>query len=214
MNDLILNIVRFNEQIDFNIIIPFVILYVLAFWVIVSVWVYLDSKVRYESRKKALLLAVLNQIFGLPFLLLYILARPFVPEEQSGEQGSSDNGGVNVPIVNFVGKEGVVMSLQLSINSASLASNTYQNPEMTIDVNFNSTDADKVLIEKRNQNKELEYKVSKTAKFAEKIRSIFKRTKPILKSENELSNKVDQDIEIKISEPNKVKKKKTKKKKK
>lgn len=213
MNDFILNIVRFNEQLDFNIIIPFVLLYVLAFWVIVSIWVYLDSKVRYLSKKKAVLLAILNQVFGLPFLLLYILARPFVPEEQSTEQLSSDNGGVNVPIVNFVGKEGVMMSLQLSINSASLVANS-QNPEMTIDVNFNSTDSEKVIVEKLPEPKEIEYKISKTAKFAEKIKSIFKRNKPSIQLEKESPEKISPDVEIKIAETNKAKKKRNKKKRK
>jgi hypothetical protein len=214
MNDLILNIVRFNEQVDFNIIIPFVILYVLAFWVIVSIWVFLDSKLRYGSRKKALLLAILNQIFGLPFLLLYILARPFIPEEQSGDHLSAvENGGVNVPIVNFTGKDGVVMSLQLSINSPTLVSNT-QNSEMTIDVSFNSTDADKVLVEKTQKPKELEFKESKAARFAGKIRSLFRKKESTLQLEKEVPDTTVSDMEIKISESNKAKKKKNKKKRK
>jgi hypothetical protein len=214
MNDFILNLVRFNEQIDFNLLIPIVILYVLAFWFIVSIWVYIDSKVRYESKKKAVLLAILNQIFGLPFLLLYILARPFIPEEQPSEhQSGYEGGGVNVPIVNFVGKEGVVMSLQLSINSQSLVPNS-QNPEMTIDVNFSSGDADKVLVERVLEKSEAKPKTPITAKFAEKIKSMLKRSKPSSSQVKEENVPISSELEIKVTEPNKSKKKKNRKKRK
>jgi hypothetical protein len=177
MNDFILNIVRFNEGIDFTILIPLIFLYILAFWFMVSIWVYSDAKHRLTSRRKAFALAFLNQFFGVPFLLLYILARPFAPEElRSEEEGISTRGGVNVPIVNFTGKGGVVMSLELKINSEQFA--TQGNSEMTIDVNFDPKDVDKKVVASIEPATDHTV-ITKTspANFAGKIGAWFKRLK-------------------------------------
>jgi hypothetical protein len=132
-------------------IIPIAILYVLVFWLIVSSWLFFDAKKRYQSWKKALLILILNIIFGIPFLIFYLLVRPFDGEEEliiheksSGSESKGNNGGVNVPVVNFIGKDGMVMSLQLSINPNTAM--TDSQPEMKINVNFESSDPQKQLV--------------------------------------------------------------------
>ncbi len=191
MNDLILNLVKFNGEVDFTILIPVVLLYFLAFWLIVSVWVFMDSKSRLKSKKKALILSILTFIFGIPFLLLYILARPFDESEiLSGFKAEEDDnddksdksasyGGVNVPVVNFMGKDGVVMSLEIKINPKSIES--VSDSEMKIDVSFDSKDESKKIIESNEvltekiEELKVEVKNSNNANNAGKLSGFLKK---------------------------------------
>jgi hypothetical protein len=116
MSSVILDLVKLNEKIDYTFLIPLVILYFIIFWLIVSIWVYIDTKKRIHRRRYRFLIFLLNIIFGLPFLLLYLLARPYDIEEMEEISG----GGVNVPIVNFVGKEGIVMALELRMSPTNM----------------------------------------------------------------------------------------------
>lgn len=227
MNDLILNLVRFNEEVDFTIVIPLTILYFFIFWVIVSIWVYIDSKPRLKSKKRAIAVALLNQIFGLPFLLLYILARPFDESEllhvKEEDNDRKMNGGVNVPLVNFTGKDGVVMSLEIKINPENI--NEKKDTEMKIDVSFDSKDENKQISEIKaelsSKIKELNKEVTNTAINTGNINSIIKKIKGLFKKDK-ADNKIQGpkiEEEKKIVENNEIKKvenifKKKKKKKK
>lgn len=228
MNELILNVIKINEKLDYTLFIPLVLVYVLFFWLIVSIWVYSDSKLRYKDKKKAFLLAFLNLIFGLPFLLLYILARPFeIGDDLIDDKKTEDRGGVNVPIVNFVGKEGIVMSLELKINAKELASE--DSSEMKIDVSFNPNDSNKVVVQEPVKEKidisPVLIRKSNNAGIAGKLFGFLKRSKPdkisdvkdntIIKislDTQEESKNEDREVEKGIN-PNKIKKKKGKKKK-
>jgi len=187
MNDLILNLVKFNEDVDFTVLIPLLLIYFAIFWLIVSVWVFMDSKSRLKSKKKALALSILNFIFGIPFLLLYILARPFDDSELSLDLKDDDTehsnnasyGGVNVPVVNFMGKDGVVMSLEIKINPKSM--DIVKESEMKIDVSFDSKDESKKIIEsteilsEKIEELKDEVKKNNSADSAGKVSSFFKK---------------------------------------
>ena len=69
------------------------------------------------------------------------LFRPI--DEEFAEMGGQ--GGVNVPIVNFIGKDGIAMSLELKINHNVLMPENAS--EMKIDVSFNSQDTNKTLVQ-------------------------------------------------------------------
>lgn len=141
MGEALLSLIQVNQGVDYSFVIPLIIGYVILFWVIVSVWVYYDAKKRYEGMKMPRLIALGNFVFQVPFLLLYLLFRPI--EEDYANEGSQ--GGVNVPIVNFIGKEGVAMSLELKINHNALMPDNAS--EMKIDVSFDSQDQNKSLVQ-------------------------------------------------------------------
>jgi hypothetical protein len=150
MATVLLNLFKTNEGINYDIIIPLAIGYVLIFWLVVSGWVLYDAKKRYKNRKIIWAIFVLNVVFGIPFFLLYLLFRPDSEEIFAGGITESE-GGVNVPLVNFVGKEGVVMSFQLKINSEKLSPT--EESEMKIDINFATDDANKQLLPARSEVK-------------------------------------------------------------
>lgn len=140
MPSLILDLLNFNKTVDYSVIIPLVIIYVLVFWLIVCGWVAFDANKRLHSRIKGVFLGLGALIFGVPFLILYLLIRP-MDEDLYVQSEVEPQGGVNVPVVNFVGPDGVVMSLELRINSQKMAQE--KASEMKIDVSFDSLDENK-----------------------------------------------------------------------
>ena len=141
MGEAILSFIQANQNVNYSFVIPLIIGYIIVFWVIVSVWLYHDAKKRFKGRKMPALIALANFIFQVPFLLLYLLFRP--ADEEYSELYSQ--GGVNVPIVNFLGKNGIAMSLELKINNNSLMPENAS--EMKIDVSFDSQDQNKMLVQ-------------------------------------------------------------------
>ncbi len=141
MVQFLLDLIQFNNQVpDYSIIIPVVIIYLCSLWLIVSIWTFFDARKRYSRKSMAFLVAILNFILQFPFLFVYLLIRP------SGADESEEwiDGGVNVPVVNFTGSDGIVMSLELRINPKKVAD--ARTPEMKIDVSFDSDDQQKQLI--------------------------------------------------------------------
>lgn len=140
MGDFLVNFLQFNESVNFSVVISLVIAYIALFWIIVSVWVYFDAKKRFKEKRIIILISVANFVFQLPFLLLYLLFRPIEDEDFE----NIAQGGVNVPLVNFIGSEGVAMSLELRINQHNIKPENAS--EMKIDVSFDSQDQNKVLV--------------------------------------------------------------------
>jgi hypothetical protein len=141
MTDVLLNLLQLNQTMDYSLILPAILLYMVFFWIIVSIWLFFDAKKRFQSKKVAFLISLGNFFFQLPFLLLYLLFRPI--EEEYID--APNQGGVNVPIVNFMGTDGVVMSLELRINNHKMM--PQQASEMKIDVSFDSDDEAKKIID-------------------------------------------------------------------
>jgi len=140
MPSFILDLVKFNEKIDYTFLIPLVLGYILLFWFLVSIWVYTDTKKRISKKGIRILFLLLNLIFGIPFLLLYLLARPYDNEESEQIRGE---GGINIPIVNFVGKEGIVLSLELKMHPGTYNKEVIQqrpDAQLKIDVNMDTKD--------------------------------------------------------------------------
>ncbi|KXK26610.1 MAG: hypothetical protein TR69_WS6001000616 [candidate division WS6 bacterium OLB20] len=141
MIDFFLDFVEFNAtEPQYDIIIPVIIIYLLTLWFIISVWVFFDARKRMNSTVLALVTAIANLILQFPFLFMYLLIRP------SSYEDFDDwiDGGVNVPIVNFTGKDGVVMSFELRVNPKRLAAQS--DSEMKIDVSFESDDEQKTVV--------------------------------------------------------------------
>lgn len=177
MPSLILDFLNFNKNIDYGIVIPLAIIYIFIFWLIVSGWVYFDSRKRTRSKSRGIVIGIGNLVFGVPFLILYLLIRPS-DYELEAEVESAVNGGVNVPVVNFVGKDGMVMSLELRINSAKLA---HENAsEMKVDVSFDSEDENKKVKEVK-KNDEPEIIITQTLKGQE-LKTVSKSIKGRLRN--------------------------------
>jgi len=84
--------------------------------------------------------------------MLYLLARPFDKEEMSmiSDSGAAE-GGVNVPLVNFIGKNGLVMSLEVRINPNRAENLPVLDPakmNFSVDVNMESNSTEIVTAEK------------------------------------------------------------------
>lgn len=140
MPSFILEFVDFNETMDYGVIIPLIFIYLLIFWLIVSGWVAYDAYKRYGSKLRAAGIFFLNLIFGVPFLILYLLMRPIDEEYESDPIAT-------VPMVNFVGKEGeVVMTMELHINSKKV--DVAQAAEMKVDVKFGGNKEEQKELEK------------------------------------------------------------------
>lgn len=200
MPSLILDFLDFNKNIDYGIIIPLAFLYVFIFWFIVSGWVYFDSKKRTKNKVKGLLIGFGNLIFGVPYLILYLLIRPS-DFELEADLLSEASGGVNVPVVNFVGKDGMVMSLELRINSAKLAQENAS--EMKVDVSFDSQDDKKKIDDKNDKKDNDEIVITQTVK-GQKLETVSNSFKGrINKLKRVFSGKrkdKQENIEAKISE--------------
>lgn len=140
MTDFLLKFINFNQNIDFEKVTAFIIGYLILLWIFVSVWVFNDARYRFGNIFIALILAIMNLVLFLPFLFIYLLVRPSHREEIEDWY----DGGVNVPLVNFVGEDGVALSIELKVNSHKLAA--VKDSEMKINVGFNSDDPQKVVI--------------------------------------------------------------------
>jgi len=192
----ILNLVKINENIDYTFLIPLVILYFLIFWVIVSVWVYIDTKKRIRRKRTRVLIFLLNLIFGLPFMLLYLLARPYDNEEVDEISG----GGVNIPIINFVGKEGIIMALELKISPTSLISKeAVYDANMRIGVNIETPQSIEALKNNLPKIEDKEIKVDEKShkrSFVQLLKNIFEfkgEEKTLDSSEDEESTAIKEE---------------------
>lgn len=117
MVDLILELIDFNEGVDYSVVSTVVIIYLILLWFFVSVWVFNDARYRFNNWIVALFLAILNLVLSFPFLLIYLLIRP---SHRDDWDDFNEEGGVNIPLVNFTGEQGVAISLQLKIDSKKL----------------------------------------------------------------------------------------------
>jgi hypothetical protein len=134
MEDFISSIL--NSNFDFNKIGAFFLLWIGALWLVFCVWVNLDAKKRYKSKKWGLFWAAAVFVLNFPALVFYFIVRPENEENHIiyfANEGSQPNGGINVPLINFTGQDGLVqLSLSLSLNK-----NIGENVQFDVKVNDN-----------------------------------------------------------------------------
>jgi len=113
-----------------------VALYLGLLWALFSFWVYVDAKKRYQKTVIAVVFFIVVLVFNFPALVFYLITRPedendyvLLPSEHL------NNKGINVPIVNFVGKDGKVnLSFELKINNPEFVNNS----DMAINIDWKS----------------------------------------------------------------------------
>jgi hypothetical protein len=115
MYDVVVDLIEFNESINFRFIVAGVLLYLFILWLIIVLWVYFDAKKRFTSEIQPSIMAFGTLFLGFPFLIFYLLIRPDRDENVLAWE-EDNNPGVNIPVINFTGKEGVEMTLNLSIH--------------------------------------------------------------------------------------------------
>lgn len=167
--DFVTSIVNLNEKIDYNVLLICLVLYIVLFWGAVSWWAYKDAKDRFDSFWTPIVVGILTYLLNLPFLFLYLLLRPIPLDEMEEWQ----SGGVNIPVVNFMGEEGVEMTFELRVHPKKLSNS---NPsDMKIDVSFQSEDPLKKVVE-NTEVKELVTK-QQTEGLKSRLQGIFSRNK-------------------------------------
>lgn len=110
--------------------------YLLILWLLVPIWVFIDSKKKFNSNFISTVFALLVLPFNIPGVIFYVIIRP--DDSQSG--GSDDSGIINIPIANFTSnKDEIIMGIELKING-SLIDKSKRN-----DINLNvSIDSDSI----------------------------------------------------------------------
>ena len=133
---------------NFQNVATIIFVYLLLLWLAFCAWVYSDAIKRYDNMFLAIVWFVAVLILNFPALIFYFIVRPDKEDENillirdsGGATATSTEGGINVPLVNFVGENGVAISFQLKINKSALQEEEISN--MKIDVGFD----DKQLIQ-------------------------------------------------------------------
>ena len=173
-----------------------VALYLGLLWALFSFWVYVDAKKRYQKTVIAVVFFIVVLVFNFPALVFYLITRPedendyvLLPSEHL------NNKGINVPIVNFVGKDGKVnLSFELKINNPEFVNNSdmainidwkSQKPEFVqevmpveVKVETNSKEENRKNKKEKNKIKESESpKSSEAVNYKQKAVNSFKRVK-------------------------------------
>ncbi len=151
MEDFISSIL--NSTVDFNQLGTIILIWILALWAVFCVWVFTDANKRYKNRRWGLFWFIAVLIINFPALVLYFIVRPENEENHViylANEGSNTPGGINVPLINFTGEDGIVqLSLSLSLNK-----NIGENVQFDLKVN----DTDKYKVQEREVSVEVETK--------------------------------------------------------
>jgi hypothetical protein len=174
--------------INYQSVLLFLVLYFAAMWFMFCLWVFLDAFKRYNSLVMPVIFTLIVLPFNIPGFILYLIARP-EEEYVGGESGVSYAGGVEVPLVKYMGEDGKVkmaINLELDPHVVSTAS------DMDVNVAWTSQKSNMVLQQKEKQirsldvsNKELQ------SKLTEKLNSFTQR---IAKSASSARNKLSSTI--------------------
>ncbi len=139
MADFFVELIDVNKGVNFQIIFGLIIAYILILWIIVVLWTYFDARKRYPNEIYPFIMGLSTFFLGIPFLVFYLLIRPD-KEEYSAfpDFDEPTKGGVNIPMINFVGEEGIEMTLNLSV---SRKVKDLKPNDLKIDLNIEPSDS-------------------------------------------------------------------------
>ncbi|HEX9805137.1 MAG TPA: hypothetical protein VGA67_05640 [Candidatus Dojkabacteria bacterium] len=149
--DFFVEFLQVNEEIPFRNVALLIGVYLLSLWVVVSIWVFFDAKKRYESEVTAALFALLVFFLNFPILIFYFAVRPDITFEDFDDW---EAGGVNVPIVNFMGKDGIEMSFELRVHPKRLRDSD-KSPDMNIQIGWDNKEEKFKMIDREQMAHEL-----------------------------------------------------------
>lgn len=134
-------LVQLLDGSNFSKILFFLIAYIVVLWFVFCIWVLFDARKRYKKFFLPILFFIIVLIFNFPALVFYLIVRPEIDEENVFylHGGSEEiSGGVNVPIVNFIGEDG---NVEMTIN-LKFAKPTQKISDMRINVGWESEKAE------------------------------------------------------------------------
>ncbi len=136
-------------DINYKTVLSYILIYMFSLWVLFCLWVFFDAKRRYTNKFLPFVFFVAVLILNFPALVFYLIVRP---EEDEGDDEFFNNlfgnvsqarGGIDVPLVNFVGDTGnVEFSFHLRLNK------TYQNQPHDMKINVEMDNNKNQLVEK------------------------------------------------------------------
>lgn len=156
---------------NFQNIAAFVGVYLILLWLAFCAWVYADAMKRYDNVFLSVVWFVAVLILNFPALIFYFIVRPDKEDEnilviKDGGVSSTD-GGINVPLVNFIGEEGVAISFQLKINKSAIQSDAVSN--MKIDVGFDNKDLEALQSTVKEETESLSSEIQNNIEQSETI---------------------------------------------
>lgn len=176
-----------DSNINYNSIVIVLCSYMFLLWImVVSVWIGFDARKRYHSLVFGFGFFLLVLILNLPALLFYFIVRPERDDDNVLYlQSEESSNGVNVPIVNFKGEDGFVISLQLKIGNPK---RDLEKSDMNINVEFETNSED---MQKREHNEFNEKKQARAISEKDKIDNIIITSKSkgknvVIKVKNDL----------------------------
>ena len=202
--DFLVNILETN--INYSSILVIIFIYILLLWLMFSLWVGVDAKKRYKNTAIALGFSLLVLVLNIPALIFYLIIRPENDEDNVLYLHSDDNttSGVNVPIINFKGEDGFVLSLQLKVGNIENSEKKSKN-NMNINVEF---DSDNEKMEKTNikantvDERKVENKIEKTSKGKEVIEKIKLKLNRLIEKSKSFLRKTKNNVKNYIKKVN------------
>lgn len=169
-----------------------ILFYLAALWLMFCLWVFIDAMKRFRSLPISIILTLLTFVFNFPALVFYLIIRP----EDPTLDGYASEGGVNVPLMNFVGNDGEVQfSLNLKVNPK------YQpGADMDVNVNWKSERADVRPVESTyNLSASVSEPVSSGSSIKDKLAGFRSKATSSFKQVVETSKKKVDDYSQEIS---------------
>jgi hypothetical protein len=123
-----------DSKIDYQTIFAIIGLYLLSLWLMFCLWVFVDANKRYNKPVMGLFMALLVFVFNFPALVFYLIIRPESDEFADFANLEGSSGGVQVPLVNFVGENG---EIQMSFN-VQIQPQLQPKSDMVINVGWES----------------------------------------------------------------------------
>jgi len=149
MSDFFIDLVDFNENVNYGSFVLFFCSYLLLLWLVISIWVGVDASRRFQNKYIAFGFFVLTLVLNFPILIFYFIVRPEMKIEDYQEWEAQ---GVSVPLVNFKGEKGVEMVLELKMHPANIVE---AQRDMKVDVSWESPKPEMELVQQKQvlQNK-------------------------------------------------------------
>jgi len=183
--------------------------YFLILWLIIPVWVFADSKKKYNNLLISIALFILIFPLNLPGFLFYIIIRP--DEDHHLFEVESDRvneSALNIPIVNFISpKQELVLGLDLKINPKVL---NHDERDLHLDVNLESKDDNIEISFKEGKSSKVEKTESKGMNVLSKLRNSITNALNNISVEKESDNTEKTEKAKKASEKESAKEKNSK----
>lgn len=202
MNEFIVELLTFNQTLNYQSILTCLFIYILIFWGAVSVWVYFDCKKRYRRKIVALSVAFGVFIFSFPALILYLLIRTDAEHLNANQLELEHEAIPSVPIANLTRDGQAKFRIELSlvpyamIDGEEISENSLKNQDSSSNVKVK-------LVEYMNQ------KVNSDSDFNKKFKGVTSKLLSLMKADEKVVEK-DQ-IASKPKQSSKKKKKKKRK---